>query len=160
MRTSNELSSLDMVKKLFLQYGIRTRLGDIYDHFDLITENNWLLEVKNRRLNYDQFIEYNKSGFIMENIKYNYLINYNSRYINTFVINGLEFILNWNVKDIDSKSINMECKKTTDFNNNNYINKEIILLKAEDAKIYIWENDKYVVIDYHTLINKLNGSIN
>lgn len=40
MRTSNELSSLDMVKKLFLQYGIKTRLGDIYDHFDLITENN------------------------------------------------------------------------------------------------------------------------
>lgn len=54
----------------------------------------------------------------------------------------------------------MECKKTTDFNNNNYTNKEVILLKAENAKIYVLENDKYVIIDYRTLISKLNGSIN
>lgn len=40
MRTSNELSSLDMVKNLFLQYRIKTRLSGEYDHFDLVTEND------------------------------------------------------------------------------------------------------------------------
>lgn len=93
MRTSNELSSLDMVKNLFLQYGIKTGLSGEYDHYDLITENNCLLEVKNRRVNYSQFIDYNESGFIMESIKYNFLKDYVSRYINTFEINSIGFIL-------------------------------------------------------------------
>ena len=108
------------------------------------------------KVNYKQFISYNKDGFIMENLKYNFLSQYEqSRYINVFNINGNKFILNWRVNEIEQKIQNMNCKSTTDFNNNSYKKKEIILLKAQDAFIYLVKGEKFIRVEYNELLRNI-----
>ena len=157
MRTQNEITSLKLVQDLYAQFNIKTELStNQYDHYDIQTEHNWLLEVKARRLDYNQFISYNKDGFIMENLKYNFLSQYEqSRYINVFNINGNKFILNWRVNEIEQKIQNMNCKSTTDFNNNSYKKKEIILLKAQDAFIYLVKGEKFIRVEYNELLRNI-----
>ena len=157
MRTQNEITSLKLVQDLYAQFNIKTELSpNQYDHYDIQTEHNWLLEVKARRLDYNQFISYNKDGFIMENLKYNFLSQYKqSRYINVFDINGNKFILNWRVNEIEQKIQNMNCKSTTDFNNNSYKKKEIILLKAQDAIIYLVKGEKFIRVEYNELLRNI-----
>lgn len=157
MRKQDELTSLKVVQNLYGQFGIKTSLStNTYDHYDIKTENNWLLEVKARRLNYNQFIKYNKEGFIMENVKYKFLSEYeNSRYINVFNMNNKTFTVSWKVSNIKPTIKDMYCKSTTEFSNNGYRKKEIILLKAEDAIIYLLKGEEFKMVSFNDLIEEI-----
>ena len=78
MRSSEEIASLELVQALFMKSNISSKLSTgQYDKYDIITENNWRIEVKNRKLSKSDFIKYNNGGFILEEIKYSYLIQFN-----------------------------------------------------------------------------------
>ena len=132
------------------------RSEDPYAHYDLYSDDLFI-EVKNRRVTTDQFIKYNEEGWILEGIKYRFLSDKNSRYINTFFIDNHKFILNWNIADIVPKFISKGCKSTTDFYNNSYKNKEVIMLKAENATIAYEMNGTFYRLTYEQLKRKLNG---
>ena len=158
MRSSEEIASLELVQALFMKSNISSKLSTgQYDKYDIITENNWRIEVKNRKLSKSDFIKYNNGGFILEEIKYSYLIQFNnSRYINVFHVNGLTFILNWKIKDVRPIINDLYCRKTTHFENTNRVRKSVIYLKAETALIYLYEDNDFKKIDFNTLIDKLN----
>jgi hypothetical protein len=172
MREERELKSLEIVKKI-----IRQQLGGVYitesdpiDKYDLIV--NWngkkiYLEVKERMGKYTQlyyFSSYSLEGWQMEKIKYDFLVMKLSRYVNIFRINGEIITIFWNVNKINSNTSNNKILRapgtTTDsviYQNPNYVNKESILLKPEEGIIFMYnyETDKFDIINYDELIEKL-----
>lgn len=85
MRGNRELASLEWVKEVVASKGwTATESPDKYDHYDLkIEEIDCLIEVKQRMLNRETFKRYNKEGFMLENLKYNFLRGKRSLYCNT-----------------------------------------------------------------------------
>lgn len=64
-------------------------------HYDLLCkkeEVNNYIEVKKRRLTVLQFLNYASQGFIYENVKYQFLKDKASYYINVINLNGIDYI--------------------------------------------------------------------
>ena len=146
MRGDVEMKSLSKVIDMFAGYGITATVEeDEFAHHDLNVKgekNNGIAEVKQRYLTVDNFIRYSNEGFMMENYKYNHLKQQRSVYVNYFVLNSLEVILFWDVSKITNKNIKtIYAPKTTSFDNNNYVQKDIILLKIDDASKILYLNE-------------------
>lgn len=162
MRGNREKESLILVSKL-----IKQQLGDIqvtesknqFDHYDLLAwynKQSLFIEVKERLCNYEQFKNYSKEGFILENTKYNFLKGKLNRYMNLFRINGYIFIISWDINKIDNNILLKGCKATTDFEDTKLVDKQVRLLKPNQGKIFILKENRYENIDFDTLTDLLN----
>lgn len=156
-RGEREIASLNLVKSLLLQLYPEVTIEESsnpYAHYDLLVNNGLYLEVKERFMTASNFKKYSAEGMIFEKIKYDFLSIRSSRYINHFCINNVTFLMVWNIKNLDLVFNGMNCKATTDFDNNNYIEKSVTLLKPTDANIYI-KSDNWELITYSELLKKL-----
>lgn len=160
MRGNREKESLKLVYNLLKQ-----QLGDVVikesqnemAHYDIITYYNEIpiyIEVKERYCDYDKFVHYSNEGFILEDIKYNFLLGKHNRYVNVFRINGEIVIITWDINSLNNKSEDKTCKSTTDFANNDYKAKSVKLIKPNQGTIYILKDNIYEIITYTNLINK------
>lgn len=158
MRSNKETTSLNWVKDILVLSGITaTETMDQYAKHDLDCSNGGIIEVKERWLDKTKFREYSEKGFILEDIKYQYLLGKKGLYCNLFDYSDLKIALFWNVNRIDNVTSNMSCKATTSFENNNYVNKQVHLVNIDQAEfIYLYENGEWTKADKQTIITKLN----
>lgn len=158
MRSNREEITLDWVKEILALSGITAiNTEDQYAKHDLDCSNGGIIEVKERWLDKDKFNLYCNSGFILEDIKYKYLLNKKSLYCNVFDFSDLKVALFWNVNLINSNISRLDCKATTSFENNNYISKQIHLVNInQTAFIFLYENGEWIRSNKETLISKLN----
>lgn len=150
-RSTEEQKSIDSVKELFLQAGLKTIETTIYNRVDLINENGKKIEVKNRRFSRKEFLKYAEGGgFMMEKKKYDEIVKNNGYYCNTFIFGNLvndellEIILQWKLgtygittTDFSAKS----CPCTTDFSKTTNRNKEVCYMMIDSARIFIKKNN-------------------
>lgn len=158
MRSDKETTSLNWVKEILALSGITaTETTDQYAKHDLDCSNEGIIEVKERWLDKAKFKEYSEKGFILEDIKFQYLLGKKSLYCNLFDYSDLKIALFWNVNRIDNITSNMSCKATTSFNNNNYIKKQVHLVNIDQCVfIFLYENGEWIKADKQTIITKLN----
>ena len=157
-RGEREQISLALVSSLLYQLDSTLTIEeskDIYAHYDLLVNNSLYIEVKERFMTSQNFKKYSAEGLIFEKIKYDFLSTRNGRYINHFNINNNVFLMSWNIRELSLTFNGMNCKATTDFNNNDYVEKAVTLLKPSNAKIYQLIDLKWELITYNNLINKL-----
>lgn len=164
MRSNRENESLKLVTDLLnqnLKDIIVTESSDPYAHYDLLVSGYSkpiYIEVKERMNRYVQpkdFILFSKQGWQLEMIKYNFLVGKPNRYINLFRVNGEIIIMTWDVNIITKKYKELYCKQTTEFEYQDWVNKDSLLLTPEMGTTYILKNNKYEVIDFKELITKL-----
>ena len=171
MRNIREEQSLALVTDL-----IKQQFGEIevsqstnqYAHYDLYLNykgNDVFFEVKERMNKYvelENFIKYSNEGWQMEMVKYNFLLGKLSRYINLFRVAGEIIIMTWDINKIEKTHKSLHCPQNTEFGgDNNYYYKQSLLLKPSQGITYILnlETDMYDIIDFDTLIHKLNKNV-
>lgn len=157
MRSSREEITLDWVKDILALSGITaTDTTEQFAKHDLDCSNGGIIEVKERWLDKEKFSIYCNSGFILEDTKYQYLLNKKSLYCNLFDFDDTRVALFWNVNQLESNAISLGCKSTTTFSNNSYTNKQVHLVNIDQcAFIYLYENDRWFRIDKETLLNRI-----
>jgi len=158
MRSNREEITLDWVKEILALSGITaTATTDQYAKHDLDCSNGGIIEVKERWLDKSKFWQYGEQGFILEDIKFQYLLGKKSLYCNVFDFSDLKIALFWNVNQIESSITSLGCKATTTFSNNFYMNKQVHLVNIDQtAFIYLCENGEWIRSNKETLITKLN----
>ena len=158
MRSNREEITLDWVKEILALSGITaTGTTEQYTKHDLDCSNGGIIEVKERWLDKTKFKEYSEKGFILEDIKYQYLLGKKSLYCNVFDFSDIKVALFWNVNQIESNIRSLGCKATTSFENNNYISKQVHLVNInQTAFIYLYENGEWIRSNKENLITKLN----
>lgn len=170
MRNIREEHSLELVSNL-----IKQQFGDVevsrsankyarYDLFLKYKEQNVFFEVKERMNKYvelDNFIKYSSEGWQMEMTKYNFLLGKLGRYINLFRVNGEIIIMTWDINKIQKNHKDLYCPQTTEFEYNNSVRKQSLLLKPSQGITYILnlETNMYDIIDFDTLVHKLNKNV-
>jgi len=163
MRSNKEAESLKIVSKLISQLNtgaIISETKDRYAHYDLYVEtpkstSKIFVEVKERYCDAQKFLYYASQGFLLEQIKYDFLIGKPSRYINLFRFDGHTIIISWNINTLVTNTINKHCRATTDFDNNNQVSKRVNLITPEQGNVYILKDDKFEAIEWLDLKNKL-----
>lgn len=158
MRSNKETTSLNWVKDILALSGITaTETTDQYAKHDLDCSNEGIIEVKERWLDKAKFKEYSEKGFILEDIKFQYLLGKKSLYCNLFDYSDLKIALFWNVNQIDSNIHNLGCKATTTFDRGYYIKKQVHLVNIDQAEfVYLYENGEWTKADKQTIITKTN----
>lgn len=166
-RSNRELDSLNEVSKLFKQLSseaIITETSDIMAHYDLGVQYNYKfihVEVKERMNKYAEiknFIYFSEiAGWQCENIKYDFLINKISRYVNYFQVDDKKIIIIWNLTEISKNDVTLNCPATTSFSNNKLKEKEGCTLLAKQGTTYVFNTNTnlYQPIDFQVLKNKL-----
>lgn len=158
MRSDKETTSLNWVKEILALSGISaTETTDQYAKHDLDCSNEGIIEVKERWLDKTKFKEYSEKGFILEDIKFQYLLGKKSLYCNLFDYSDLKIALFWNVNRIDSNISSLGCKATTTFDRGYYIKKQVHLVNIDQTSfIYLYENGEWIKADKQTIITKIN----
>lgn len=158
MRSNREEITLDWVREILALGGITaTETTEQYAKHDLDCSNGGIIEVKERWLDKTKFKEYSEQGFILEDIKYQYLLGKKSLYCNVFDFSDLKIALFWNVNQIESKISSLLCNATTIFSNNSYTNKQVHLVNInQTAFIFLYENGEWIRSNKETLITKLS----
>jgi len=160
MRSTEEQQSLNVVKSLLQTFNLSvTATEDQHSHYDLLAQRNVSststgtstglhIEVKHRRINAQEFLNYRNPGFVIEKPKYDFLMSVNGRYICTF-----EFPVFYNSENFSLLNVviiwklgkngvgipefkDEPYKQSTDFNNENYRDKEVAYLTLDNCKIY------------------------
>jgi hypothetical protein len=98
MRYNRELESLAVVQEYLATKGFSTEVElDEFSHNDLFVTsekyNGAKIEVKQRHFTLNQVMKYSVEGFIMEEMKYNYLRGFRSLYINYFMCGDKKILL-------------------------------------------------------------------
>ena len=146
MRKDNENRSMMAVSEVFDGMGILNELDNSqFTYFDINvtgkTGTVGKVEVKYRYVNKVIFVDYwmNK-GLVLEKKKYNELKYLNSLYLNYFVINGIEIIVAWSLcgkndctKHISTKEDIIKAKQTTEYENDNKVDKQVYLLTDKSS---------------------------
>lgn len=158
MRSNREEITLDWVKEILALSGITaTGTTEQYAKHDLDCSNGGIIEVKERWLDKSKFWQYSEQGFILEDIKYQYLLGKKSLYCNVFDFSDLKIALFWNVNQIESNISSLLCNATTIFSNNSYTNKQVHLVNInQTAFIFLYENGEWIRSNKDTLITKLS----
>jgi len=159
MRSNKELDSLNSVKDILALSGITaTETEGQFDKHDLDCSNDGIIEVKERWIDKTKFTQYSKEGFILEDIKYQYLLGKKSLYCNLFDYSENKIALFWNVNKINSNITKMNCKSTTTFSNTSYTSKQIHLVNIDQcAYIFVYDNNMWTKTDKQTVINKITN---
>jgi len=159
MRSNKETNSLNSVKDILALSGITaTETINQYEHYDLDCSNDGIIEVKERWIDKTKFTQYSKEGFILEDIKYQYLLGKKSLYCNLFDYSENKIALFWNVNNINSNITKMNCKSTTTFSNTSYTSKQIHLVNIDQcAYIFVYDNNMWTKTDKQTVINKITN---
>lgn len=119
------------------------------------------IEVKERNLNGSDLIKYivNDEGLMIEKVKYKHLINQpNPIYVNYIYYVRFELILVWKISNINVKEEkDIIASKTTEFGNNQKVNKPSYLLSGNDCSlVFIRHKDIITEFPWHkTNINNV-----
>jgi len=152
MRSDDKKYSIDLIKSLFLQNGLNTKESYETEKYDLLLDDGRKIEIKNRRFTTNQFITYSSGdGFILEKIKYDFLIDNNGLYIYTMKLNNYNIVLIWDVKKINTNFLNITLQSKTDFSGCYKKNKQITYLSIKDCYIYI-KIDRWICVKYEKLL--------
>lgn len=136
-----------------------TKYTEPSEQYDILLNENIYIEVKNRNIiDKHQFLNYIKQGWMIQEDKYNFLLNKQSRYFNYIYFNGDFFILSFNVNKITFQEQHKELSTTTEFENKTKKDKTITLLSTDEAKIYKrnWSEKYYKQITKEQLIQIIN----
>jgi len=160
MRSNRETISLSWVKEILALNGLTaTDTPDQYAKHDLNVSNNGIIEVKERWLDKSKFTKYSEEGFILEDIKYKYLLGKKSLYCNLFDFTDIKIALFWDINQLHNINIvDMNCKATTSFSNNNYVSKPIHLVNINQcSNIFIYKDNEWTQTDTKTVFSKIKS---
>jgi hypothetical protein len=118
-----------------------------------------IIEVKERCLNYPEFINYLNEGLIIEKKKYDELMANSGIYLNYFDFKFCQVILIWDARRIDKSTLKKKwCKKTTEFKNNEYEQKDVYYTFLENTNIRLINcSGEWEKMGRTDLLNKLNN---
>ena len=165
--TTEELKSVGLVIAFLKSRGYNATSSDkggntSFLHYDVICkkegQEDRFIEVKRRRFTVSDFLRYSKEGFIYENTKYQFLKDKFGFYMNVINLNGIDYIFSWYVGINTSLRFRWEgksCRATTDFDNNNYVEKLVSYVYPANAQIIKCENGEFSPIKYDDLIKNL-----
>ena len=163
MRTQREDKSIEIVQEALKDIlNIDTTKTEYqYDGIDLTATGLTgvgLIEVKERLLNYPEFINYLSEGLILEEKKYNELIENNGLYLNYFDFKFCQVILIWNVQRIDKGTLKSKwCRKSTEFSSQKYVQKDVYYCYLANTCVRLINiNGEWERIDGDKLLGKLN----
>lgn len=159
IRSEIEKQSLNLVQSFLSWKGLLSEESqDKFQHYDLVTENGIQIEVKARRFTNNQFLLYSKQGFIIEEVKYEFLEQVNGRYINTFQLesNGKSFdlLVIWKIGKEGVRMKGFEERilpSNTDFSGAYDRTKSVNYLHLADQRLYVRISDNWVEITEQTL---------
>lgn len=165
--TTEELKSVGLVIAFLKSRGYDATSSDkggntSFLHYDVICkkegQGDRYIEVKRRRFTVSDFLRYSKEGFIYENTKYQFLKDKLGFYINVINLNGIDYIFSWYVGLNTSLRFRWEsknCRATTDFANNAYVQKMVSYVYPVNASIIKCDGGEFNSISYDELINNL-----
>lgn len=165
--TTEELKSVCLVIAFLKSRGYNATSSDkggntSFLHYDVICkkegQEDRYIEVKRRRFSVADFLKYSKEGFIYENTKYQFLKDKFGFYMNVINLNGIDYIFSWYVGLNTSLRFRWEsknCRATTDFANNAYVQKMVSYVYPVNASIIKCEGEEFSSISYDELINNL-----
>lgn len=166
-RNEREQHSIDIVREalkdiLSIQTTPTTDQYNLHDLTATGLTGQGIIEVKERILNYPEFINYLNEGLIIEKSKYDHLIANNGIYLNYFDFKFCQVILIWNATRIDTSTKKLKwCKRSTEFSNQKYTQKEVYYTYLDNTSVRLinyqgeWER-----IDGNKLLAKLNDLMN
>lgn len=110
MRSERETENLKMVCESFKSIlRLHCEIDEHqYQHYDINVTGKTktgVIEVKQRNISLNQLNDYLVEGLYIQKDKYDNLINLNSTYTNTFEYKNIKIILSWNIKDIDTNTL-------------------------------------------------------
>lgn len=158
MRTEIEKKSLSLVQSFLNWKGLSSEESqNKFQHYDLVTSNGIQIEVKARRFTTNQFLQYCKQGFIIEEVKYDYLEQVNGRYINTFRLErngeGFDLLVIWKIgnEGVQLKGFqDRVLPSNTDFTGAYDRTKSVNYLYLNDQRLYI-KRSSWIEVTEQTL---------
>lgn len=164
MRTQREEESIERVQEALKNIlNINTTKKEYqYDGTDLSATGVTgvgLIEVKERLLNYPEFINYLNEGLILEKKKYDELIENNGLYLNYFDFKFCQVILIWDARKIDLSTLKKKwCKQSTEFSNNKYVLKDVYYTYLSNTCVRLINyNGEWERISIDKIYQKLNN---
>lgn len=164
MRTQREEKSIEKVQEALKDIlNIDTTKTEYqYDGTDLTATGLTgvgLIEVKERLLNYPEFINYLSEGLILEKKKYDELIENNGLYLNYFDFRFCQVILIWNIQRIDKGTLKSKwCRKSTEVSSQKYVQKDVYYAYLYNTCVRLINIDgTWERIGTNDLLNKLNN---
>ena len=164
MRTQREEESIERVQEALKNIlNINTTKKEYqYDGTDLSATGVTgvgLIEVKERLLNYPEFINYLNEGLILEKKKYDELIENNGLYLNYFDFKFCQVILIWDARKIDLSTLKKKwCKQSTEFENKKYVLKDVYYTYLNNTCVRLINyNGEWERISIDKIYQKLNN---